>query len=117
MAQQYMFALFGDEAEWEGATEAQYEDQMRLHNEFAAAVEAAGARIIGGEALQSTSTATTVRTGDNPLVTDGPFLESKEAFGGYYLVEATDLDQAIALAKVCPEPVVEIRPIMDTSGV
>lgn len=115
MAQKYMFVLFGDESEWADATEAQYAEAMRLHTGFAAAVEAAGAKVVGGEALRSTQTATTVRTGTDPLVTDGPFLESKEALGGFYLVEASDLDQAISLAKLCPEPVVEIRPVMDTS--
>lgn len=115
MAQKYMFVLFGDESEWVDATEAQYAEAMRLHTEFTAAVEAAGAKVVGGEALQSTQTATTVRTGANPLVTDGPFLESKEALGGIYVIEAADLDQAISLAKICPEPVVEVRPVMDTS--
>lgn len=115
MAQKYMFVLFGDESEWVDATEAQYAEAMRLHTEFAAAVEAAGAKLVGGEALQTTHSATTVRTGADPFVTDGPFLESKEALGGFYLIEANDLDQAISLAKVCPEPVVEIRPVMDTS--
>ncbi|UYM04472.1 YciI family protein [Solicola gregarius] len=115
MAQKYMFALFGDEAKWANATEAEYAEGMRLHTEFAAAVEAAGAKIVGGEELRLAATATTVRTGDAPLVSDGPFMESKEAFGGFYLIEADDLDQAIALAKICPEPAVEIRPVVDHS--
>jgi hypothetical protein len=51
-------------------------------------------------------------------VTDGPFVETKEALGGFYLIEAADLDQALAFAKLCPAPDggVELRPIMDTSG-
>jgi hypothetical protein len=51
-------------------------------------------------------------------VTDGPFAETKEALGGYYLIEARDLDQALDIAKLCPAPYggVEVRPIMDTSG-
>jgi hypothetical protein len=71
--------------------------------------------MLGGNALDSTSTATSVR-GD--LVTDGPFVETKEALGGYYLIEATDLDQALAVAKLCPAPRggVELRPILDVSG-
>ena len=70
-----------------------------------------GGKLIGGEALQPTSTATTIR-GD--VVTDGPFVETKEVLGGYYLIEAPDLDHAIAIGKLCPAPFggVEVRPIM-----
>jgi hypothetical protein len=70
----------------------------------------------GGEALQSVSTATTVRPdgAGGFTVTDGPFVESKEALGGYYLVEAADLDEAIELAKQVPvlNGGLEVRPIM-----
>ena len=56
--------------------------------------------IVGGEALQPTSTATTVRVRDGePLLTDGPFAETREQLGGYYLVECADLDEAIALGR------------------
>jgi hypothetical protein len=52
------------------------------------------------------------------VVTDGPFVDTKEALGGYYLIEAVDLDQALAVAKLCPAPHggVEVRPILDTGG-
>jgi hypothetical protein len=71
-----------------------------------------GAKMLGGNALTPTSTATSIR-GD--IVTDGPFTETKEALGGYYLIEAADLDQALAVAKLCPAPYggVEVRPILD----
>ena len=74
-----------------------------------------GGKLLGGNALQPTSTATTIR---NDVVTDGPFIESKEALGGYYLIEASDLDHALEIAKLCPAQFggVEVRPIMDTSG-
>jgi hypothetical protein len=51
------------------------------------------------------------------VVTDGPFVETKEALGGFYIVEAADLDQAITFAKQCPAPAggIEVRPVMDTS--
>ena len=51
-------------------------------------------------------------------MTDGPFAETKEALGGYYLIEANDLDHALAVAKLCPAPNggVEVRPVLDTSG-
>jgi len=70
----------------------------------------------GGTPLQPTSTATTVRSdgADGFTVTDGPFVETKEALGGYYLVEAADLDEAIAIAKQVPSNfgAIEVRPIM-----
>jgi hypothetical protein len=88
---------------------------MEAHNRFAQQVEAKGGKIVSGNALQPTSTATTIR-GD--VVTDGPFAETKEALGGYYLIEAPDLDHALDIAKLCPARFggVEVRPIMDLSG-
>ena len=74
---------------------------------------------VGGEELQPTSTATTVRVRDGrTLITDGPFAETKEALGGYYLIEAKDLDEAITLAGRCPGASwgsIEVRPIRDQS--
>jgi hypothetical protein len=72
---------------------------------------------LGGEALQPNPTATTVRVQDGRTVTtDGPFIEAKEALGGFYLVQARDLDEAIALAAACPGAkygAIEIRPIWE----
>ena len=81
---------------------------MAAHTEFA---QKHGDVLRGGEALQPTGTATSIRDG---VVTDGPFAESKEALGGYYVIEADDLDQALAVAKDVPAPFggVEVRPIM-----
>jgi hypothetical protein len=77
--------------------------------------EAAGARVLGGEQLAEAATATTLR---QEMVTDGPFLETKEVLGGFYLLEAADLDEAVALAKLLPEVQaghsgVEIRPVVE----
>lgn len=115
----YMFLLFDDESWWDDLSDASWQDAMVEHQAFAAAVAAAGARIVGGEALQRSSTATVVRRGAGnvpPVVTDGPFIETKEALGGYYVIEAKDLDQALTLAAGCPSATVEVRPIMDTNG-
>jgi len=72
---------------------------------------------LGGEALQPNPTATTVRVQEGRTVTtDGPFIEAKEALGGFYLVEARDLDEAIELAAACPGAkygAIEIRPIWE----
>lgn len=75
-------------------------------------------RVIGGERLQPASTATTVRTaGDELLLTDGPFADTKEIFGGFYLVEAADLDAALEFAARIPalrfRGSVEIRPLAE----
>jgi hypothetical protein len=104
---QYLVLIYEDEAGWQAGGEAA-EAGMKAHQEFG---EKHKAVLRGGEALQPTSTATTIRDG---VVTDGPFIETKEALGGYYLVEADDLDQALAVAKDVPAPFggVEVRPIM-----
>jgi hypothetical protein len=114
-----MFMLFDDESWYDVVDEQVWMDAMKAHQAFAEAVEAAGARILDGNALQRSSSATTIRNGrdgGDPITTDGPFIETKEAIGGYYVIEATDLDQALALAAKCPSPIIEVRPVMDVSG-
>ena len=110
---QYLILLVEDESGYARATEAELAKIMQDHNDFAAR---AGDALLGGNALQPTSTATSIRKdgAGGFTVTDGPFLETKEALGGYYLVEAPDLDAAIELAKQVPTPFggVEVRPIM-----
>jgi hypothetical protein len=114
---QYMFLLFDTEEYYDNVTPEVWQATMKLHNDFAAAVEAAGASILGGAALEKSSTASTVKQGDGePLITDGPFIETKEALGGFYLLDCKDLDQALALAKLCPSNNIEVRPVMDTSA-
>lgn len=75
---------------------------------------------VAAEALQPVTTATTVRVRDGQtLTTDGPFAETKEALGGFYLVEAADLDEALRLAAACPGAKfgsVEVRPVVDFSA-
>ncbi len=116
---QFVFLLYDDESWYDQLTPESFAEAMQLHGAFSAAVEAAGAKVLGGEALERTTTATTVHNGDDgstATVTDGPFVETKEALGGFYLIEAADLDAAVALAKQCPSGHVEVRPVMDTSG-
>jgi hypothetical protein len=110
---QYLILIYDDEAAWESASP---EESGRVHQKHTAFAEKNGPAIAGGNALQSTATATTIRPdgADGFTVTDGPFVETKEALGGYYLVEAADLDEAIALAKQVPvmSGGLEVRPIM-----
>ena len=112
---EYMILIFEDESAYATATPDVLQQVMEAHGRFAEQVAEKGGKIVEGRALQPTSTATTIR-GD--VVTDGPFIETKEAVGGYYLIEARDLDHALEIAKLCPAPFggVEVRPIMDTSG-
>jgi hypothetical protein len=109
---QYVVLIYEDEQSWISGDPAAIEQGMKDHNEFAMN---AGDRLQGGKALQPTATATTIRKDDGGgfTVTDGPFFETKEALGGFYVVEADDLDAAIELAKQVPAPFggVEVRPV------
>lgn len=112
---QYMLLIYGNEAE-RGAQGA--EDQKRMFSEyieFTQSIVKSG-HFKAGDPLQPTSTATTVRVRDGKqLVTDGPFAETREQLGGYYLIEAKDLDEARAIAARCPGAKygsMEVRPVM-----
>ena len=109
---QYLVLIYGDEG---AAADAGEPAWAQLHADHMVFGEKNAADIAGGNALQATETATSIRGNgaDGFVVTDGPFLETKEALGGYYLIEAADLDAAIAIAKQVPAPYggVEVRPI------
>ncbi len=112
---QYMILIYEREAEYATMTPEAWGSVIDAHNAFTKAVADLGGTIQGGGALQPTTTATSVRGGE---VTDGPFVETKEAFGGYYVVEARDLDHALEIAKLTPAPFggVEVRPVMDVNA-
>ena len=109
---EYLILIYGDEAEIGKSDVEGFNQMMKGHQEFG---ERNAAALRGGNALQGTGTATSVREDASGgfVVTDGPFAETKEALGGYYLVEAADLDEALSLAKQIPMPAggVEVRPI------
>jgi hypothetical protein len=118
----YMFSLFNTEGGWEDATPEDMKAEMDRWADFTKETIAAGV-YVSGDALQESSTATSVRipdapdSGDEPIVTDGPFAETKEQLGGYYVFECKDLDEALAYAKRIPlfGGTVEVRPVMDFS--
>ncbi len=112
---QYLILIYEAESFYANASPQLWDEIMQAHNRFPEQLAALGATMVGGNALQPTTTATSVR---NDVVTDGPFVETKEALGGYYLIEAADLDQALAAAKLCPARGggVEVRPIMVFDG-
>jgi hypothetical protein len=111
----YLLTIYGDESGWNDITPEDSAQVMAAYNEFGRQVSEAGA-MLGGEGLQPTSTATTVRVRDGePLLTDGPFAETREQLGGFYLLECADLDEAIRWAAKIPGAAsgsVEVRPVM-----
>jgi len=105
---EYLILIYTDEKSFADINQAEFDEMMKGHAAFA---EKHGAALRGGNALWGTDTATSIR--DKDTVTDGPFGETKEALGGYYVVEAASLDEAIAVAKDVPAAFggVEVRPI------
>lgn len=115
----YFMGIVEQEAAYLPEGGADLDGVMAAHGEFSAAVSAAGAKILGGEALQPSPTASYLRGTRTDAVhtVDNPLPEVKEVLGGYYLVEAADDAQAAELAKLCPAPYgyVELRPIWEFS--
>ena len=109
------YALLIYVAPWESTPE-QDREVMEAYNAFTQEVTEAGA-MRGGEALHESKMATSVRVRNGQtLVTDGPFAETKEEFGGFYMVEAENLDEAIKWAAKIPGAVrgtIEVRPVVD----
>jgi hypothetical protein len=112
---QYLLLIYGDEAARTDMPDDEAQEMITAYGAFTESIKESG-NYLGGNALQPTSTATSVRVrSDEHLVTDGPFAETKEQLGGYYLVEASDADEAIALAARIPgarRGTVEVRPVM-----
>jgi hypothetical protein len=109
---EYLILIYEDESAWD---DPDPETFGKIMNDHAAFGERHAGSLRGGNALQPTSTATSLRRDPSGgfAITDGAFAETKEALGGYYLIEAADLDEALAVAKQVPAPFggVEVRPI------
>lgn len=112
---QYMLLIYGEEGSWEARSEdarnAIYEEYYALSRDLREQ-----GRLISSHELQPTGTATSVRVrGGETLVSDGPYAETKEALGGYYLIEAASLDEALEWAARIPsarDGLVEVRPVV-----
>jgi hypothetical protein len=107
----YAALIYSDEKAWETAPDTITTEVMEGHTKFGTTH---GPALKGGHALESASTGTSIRPASGDFkVTDGPFAETKEALGGFYVFEAPDLDSAIQIAKDIPMPFggVEVRPI------
>jgi hypothetical protein len=109
----YMLLIYGNDPDWDNRSE---EEQKAIFGEYMALTQEPG--VGDSNQLQPVETATTVRVQNgNTLTTDGPFAETKEQLGGYYLFEADDLDAAIAIAARIPAArtggAVEVRPVVE----
>lgn len=116
---QYLLLIYDDEDVLAAYTEEQTQNQYQQHMDLTADMKENGV-FVGGAALEPTSTATTVRiqADGKALFTDGPFAETKERLGGYYLVDCTDLDDALSWAARIPmSGSVEVRPLMVSEDV
>jgi hypothetical protein len=112
----YMLLIYSDENAWtQNELENCYAESTQLTHELSA-----NGQFLGAAPLDSIATATSVRVRDGKkLITDGPFAETREQLGGYFLIDAKDLDEAIAIAERIPSAkkgTVEIRPIVELSG-
>ena len=109
----YAMLIYSNDTEWDSLSD---DEKNAIYGEYFAISETPG--VVGGQELQPAETATTVRVRDGEsLTTDGPFPETKEALGGFYLFEAADLDAALELAARIPAArrggAVEVRPVVE----
>lgn len=111
---EYMILIYADERAWAGLDEGQLKAAYGEYTNYTQDLIKAGV-LKGGSELKPVSTATTVRVrGGKVLTTDGPFAETKEQLGGYYLIDVPDLDQAVRWASRCPgakHGTCEVRPL------
>jgi hypothetical protein len=112
----YMLLIYADEKAWtDGERQRCYEESAALTRELHAR-----GQYVGASPLHPVSTATSVRVREGKtLVTDGPFAETREQLGGYFVVDAKDLNEAIAIAGRIPgarKGTVEVRPVMEIAG-
>lgn len=111
---EYILMLYADEAGWSQMAPAEQEKAMAAYTAYTEALTKAAVRT-GGSRLQDSAAATTVRMVDgHAQVMDGPFADSREQIGGYYLIDVPDLDAALSWAARCPTAshgVVEVRPL------
>lgn len=112
---QYLLLIYGSESRWDKVSGAEREKTLQEFGAFTQSIHQSG-HLRGGNELDLTAKATTVRVRDGKqVVTDGPFAETKEQLGGYYLIEAKDVKDAVAIAGRIPSArwgSIEVRPII-----
>ena len=111
---QYLLMLYANEGGWDKLTKTEQEHGVAAYAAYTEALKKAGV-LVGSNRLQSVSLATTVRIADGKSqVLDGPYADTKEQLGGYYLIDVADLDSALAWAARCPgasHGIIEVRPV------
>ncbi len=116
---QYLLTLYAEESGWDKMTPEQQQQGVAAYTAYGKALQEAGA-LLGSNRLRPSSTATTIRAANGKTqILDGPFADSKEQLGGYYLIDAPDLDAALSWAGRCPavhHGVVEVRAIWDRAS-
>jgi hypothetical protein len=114
----YMLLIYHEEQAWDSYTEAQRQEIYGEYRELMQNLEANG-QFLAGDELQPAATARSVQVRDGkPLVTDGPFAETREQLGGFFLIEAKDMDEAVRIAGRIPSArtgSIEVRPAMETA--
>jgi hypothetical protein len=110
-----LLAGYGEMTPWEKMTEAEQQKVFEQHMAFPEACAAHGVEIVAGEPLEGPDTATTMRTSaaGEVTLTDGPFAEAAEQIGGFYVLDAPNLDVLVEVCKALPPYDMELRPIMD----
>ena len=113
----YLLLITEKEADYDDSNEAQFNEVMAMHQDFAKAVAESGAKVLGGEALLPTATAKYLRgtRTDGVHAVDNPAPELKEVLGGYYLIETDDEDTGVGAGQAVPGPYgyIEVRPIWE----
>ncbi|HXX32145.1 MAG TPA: YciI family protein [Myxococcaceae bacterium] len=113
---QYIFLIYGDEKQWSRMPPGEMDDMYGAFRKYSEALTAAGV-MRGGSELKPVATATTVRSRNGKVTTvDGPFAETKEQLGGYYIVDVPHLEKALEWAGKCPGArlgAIEVRPLVE----
>lgn len=109
---QYLLLIYQDESRAPDRQAPEWDTAAEAHRRFISQVGAGPSRIVTSAALEPTSMSTTLRA---DTITDGPFAETREVLGGFYVLEADHLDEALRVAALCPAPLggVEVRPLVD----
>jgi len=115
----YLLMIYMNDSIWESLSEEEHNEVFRGHGEFIKVITESG-ELLSTEPLTNQSNSVTVRVrGGVPAATDGPFMEAKEYFCGYYLLDCESKERAVELAARIPDAqytAIEVRPLMDTSG-
>ena len=115
----YMLLIYHDENDWNSHTETERQDIYRQYRELIEELQASG-RYLAGNELHPTMTANSVRVREGkPVVTDGPFAETREQLGGFFLIEARGVEEANAIAARIPSALtgtIEVRPVAEATA-